>query len=68
MKNQAAKPVEIRFNVYANAEGPKLEVQQAYRLPVTDMSREDCMRFRDELYKNPHVGTCTIYLDNGCHI
>jgi hypothetical protein len=68
MNKQVAKPVEIRFNVYANATGPKLEVLHAYRLPVTNMTREDCISFREELYRNPHVGTCTIYLDNGCHI
>lgn len=68
MTRPAAKPTEICFNVYANATGPKLDVLHSYRLPVSNMSREDCIKFRDELYKNPHVGTCTVYLDNGCHL
>lgn len=68
MARKESKPVEIRFCVYANATGPKLDVLQAYKLPVTGMSKADCVQFREELYKNPYVGTCTIYLDNGCHL
>lgn len=68
MNTKVSKPTEIRFCAYANATGPKLEVLNAYRIPVSNMSKEDCIKFRDELYKNPHIGTCTIYLDNGCHI
>lgn len=68
MNTKVSKPTEIRFCAYANATGPKLEVLHAYRIPVSNMSKEDCIKFRDGLYKNPHIGTCTIYLDNGYHI
>ena len=68
MKAKEGKPNEIRFCTYANATGPKLNVQHAYKIPVSNMSKEDCIKFRDELYKNPHCGTCIIYLDNGCHL
>ena len=68
MKTKEGKPNEIHFCTYANATGPKLNVQHAYKIPVSNMSKEDCIKFRDELYKNPHCGTCTIYLYNGCRL
>lgn len=68
MAHKEGKPTEIRFCTYANATGPKLDVQHSYKIPVSNMSKEDCLKFVSELYKNPHVGTATIYLDNGCHI
>lgn len=68
MKKKEGKPVEIRINVYANATGPKFEVMHVIKMPVFNMSKEDCQKFRESCSSNPYMGTVHILLDNGCHI
>lgn len=67
-KKSEGKPVELSFAVYANATGPKFEALTHFRIKLFSMTREQAQHLRAEVYKNPHVGTATIHLDNGCHI
>lgn len=58
----------VHFNTYDNATGPKLAVAQSFRIPVQGMSLDDCQALRSLLEKSHHIGTVTIFLDNGKHV
>lgn len=68
MNKKSGQPVELSFAVYANAIGPKFEALTQFRIKLFSMNKEQAEALRLEVYKNPHVGTATIHLDNGCHI
>lgn len=68
MNRKQGVPVELSFAVYANATGPKFEALTQFRIKLFAMTKEQAEYLRQEVYKNPHVGTATIHLDNGCHI
>lgn len=57
----------IHFNVYYEKNN-KTEVLTTFRIPLFNMNKEEAMRLRDEIVKNPFVGTVTILLNNGMHI
>ena len=60
-----AKPTMVHFNTYDNATGPKFQVAQTFRINVAGMSVDECIALRNLLEKSNHVGTVTIFLDNG---